>query len=117
MFASPIKDPNPVSQEATSTAFLKAHMANANDRPKLAPTPPAAVPTAPLALRRGGFGIANFEIGRAAERAGKVVPEFDRKNRWKAWRIRAAKVKVKMMNRAARASRKMKGKKSNKKVV
>lgn len=116
MYALPIKDAHPSNQQATDAAFLKAHMADETERPKSVPTPPAAGPSAPLALRRGGFGMANFEIGRAAERAGKVVDEFDRKDRWRAWRVRAAKVKVKMMNRAARATRKTKGRKSSKKV-
>lgn len=117
MYASPIKDPFPLDQEAADTAFLNAHMAAGNKEPKLVSTPPAATSKTTYALRRDGLGMANYEIGRAAERAGKKVEPFDRKNRWKAWRVRAAKVKLKMMNRAAKATRKTKGKKSNKKVA
>lgn len=58
-----------------------------------------------------------MEIGRAAEKAGITVRDYDRKDRWVAWRKRAEKVKVSMLARAAKANRKAKGKKSNKKVA
>lgn len=71
----------------------------------------------PLARRSDGLGIAGFEIGRAAERKGVKVREFDRKDRWLAWRIRAKKVKDKMAQRQAKKNKKTKGKKSNKMVA
>ena len=55
---------------------------------------------------------ANWEIGRAAERKGIKVREFDRKNRWIAWRKRAAKAKRGAVLRAAKANRKGSGKKA-----
>lgn len=38
------------------------------------------------------FRESNAEIGRAAERAGVVVPAFNRKDRWLAWRKRQARI-------------------------
>ena len=57
---------------------------------------------------------ANFEIGRAAEKKGITVREYDRGDRWLAWRKRAQKVKKAALARAAKANRKTKGKKTNK---
>lgn len=45
-----------------------------------------------LQLRPGYmYREANWQIGRAAEKAGIKAPEFDRKNRWLAWRKRKAR--------------------------
>lgn len=45
-----------------------------------------------LQLRPGYmYREANWEIGRAAEKAGIKVKEFDPKNRWLAWRKRKAR--------------------------
>ncbi|KAL1970906.1 hypothetical protein VTN77DRAFT_2740 [Rasamsonia byssochlamydoides] len=45
-----------------------------------------------LPLRPGYmYREANWEIGRAAEKAGIKVKEFNRKNRWLAWRKRKAR--------------------------
>lgn len=135
MYLSPIKDIvlggllTPEQQAAKDSAFMTAHMSASSKgssatAPMTVPTPPqAAVQGKPVskspfdpvyATRKGGHGMANYEIGRAAERAGITVREFDRKDRWKAWRVRAKKVKEKMIARAERASRKSKGAKSNK---
>lgn len=99
--------------------FLEAHKADTSVKSGIVPVPTAPPAQAqgkqlPYALRRGGHGMANHEIGRAAERKGIKVERFDRKNRWKAWRIRAKKVQEKRIARAAKAARKSKGKKSNK---
>lgn len=115
MYLSPIKQTYEQSADL-DTEFLEAHVADENTRPKTVPVPTQAVTQLPYALRHGGHGMANFEIGKAAERKGIKVDVFDRKDRWKAWRIRAKKAKEKQMARAAKATRKTKGKKSNKKV-
>ncbi|KAK5940945.1 54S ribosomal protein L2 mitochondrial [Knufia obscura] len=142
MYATPRVEPTStpavLDQAAKDSAFLRAHIAGAlQPGGTSVPTPPQAVtqsqsqknklftlntaPTNPFDpkydLRRGGYGMANYEIGRAAERKGVQVTEFDRTDRWKAWRVRAKKVKEKMMARAARANRKTKGRKSSKKVA
>ncbi|KAL2010455.1 hypothetical protein VTN00DRAFT_6262 [Thermoascus crustaceus] len=45
-----------------------------------------------LQLRPGYmYREANWQIGRAAEKAGIKAPEFDRRNRWLAWRKRKAR--------------------------
>jgi len=141
MYANPIKEPllAPNTLAAKDGAFLRAHIATAlQPAGKAGPMPSAAAtqlaarkdkntlfttgmqinPFDPkYAPRAGGYGMANYEIGRIGERNGVEVKEFDRKDRWKAWRVRAKKVKEKMMARASRANRKTKGKKSNKKVA
>lgn len=129
MYATPIKTAplSAAAQAARDAAFLEAHVAGgASTKLKTVPTPPPAATQAARStinvfdpkyhLRHGGYGMANFEIGRALDRAGRAKDEFDRTNRWKAWRVRAAKIKEKMAARAARAGRKSKGKKSNKKI-
>lgn len=125
----------PETQAAKDSAFLRAQIASAlQPGGKTGPVPSQAAvqksqkgkvftltQTNPFdpkyAPRSGGYGMANYEIGRAAERKGITVKEFDRKDRWTAWRIRAKKVKEKMIARAARANRKTKGRKSSKKVA
>lgn len=67
--------------------------------------------------RRGGYGIANWEIGRAAEHKGIDIKPFDRTDRWRAWRQRTKRVKTKQLAKAAKARSKTKGKKSNKKIA
>ena len=117
MFASPIVSSN---NEAT---FLDAHLStnsvaqSANSAaPTKVPTPTAPIMRAPI-MRANSYRESNVEIGRAAEKAGITVRDYDRKDRWVAWRKRAEKVKVSMLARAAKANRKAKGKKSNKKVA
>jgi len=138
MYATPMKANegilSPEAQAIKDSAFLKAHIAGSSQPGgKSVPVPPQAamqklpkdklftLQTNPFdpkyAPRAGGYGMANYEIGRAAERKGVSVKEFDRKDRWTAWRVRAKKVKEKMMARAARANRKTKGRKSSKKVA
>ena len=49
-------------------------------------------PNKGLKMRPGYmFREMNWEIGRAPDRAGIVVPKFNRKNRWLAWRKRQAR--------------------------
>ena len=114
MYAVPIK-------ADTSTAFLESHLsANSAGTPTATLTPASnkgvpLVPSTPV-MRQGTYmhREANFEIGRAAERKGITVREYDRGDRWLAWRKRAQKVKKAALARAAKASRKTKGKKTNK---
>ena len=62
-------------------------------------------------LRTGhAYREANWEIGRSAERAGITVRDFDRKDRWLAWRKRQMKAKKVAFLKASRANRKGKGK-------
>ncbi|KAL4793357.1 ribosomal L27 protein-domain-containing protein [Aspergillus venezuelensis] len=57
---------------------------------------------------------ANWQIGRAAEKAGITAKPFDRKNRWLAWRKRQAKRERAQQMRSLRGNKK-KGKKKGKK--
>lgn len=112
----PIKQTLEQSDIADAT-FLQAHLAQGKVMTKLPPRQPATGTSQPtLALRKGGNGMANHEIGRAAERKGIRVKIFDRKDRWTAWRVRAKKAQEKKLLRAAKANTKTKGKKKNKKV-
>ncbi|KAL9616733.1 MAG: hypothetical protein Q9160_008421 [Pyrenula sp. 1 TL-2023] len=62
-------------------------------------------------LRTGhAYREVNWEIGRSAERAGITVRDFDRKDRWLAWRKRQIKAKKTAFLKATRADRKGKGK-------
>lgn len=56
------------------------------------------------------FRHANWEIGRAAEKAGITAKPYDRRNRWLAWRKRQVKA-----DRAAQM-KSLKGKKGSKKA-
>ena len=132
MHAVPMKEPvlSSEAQASKDSAYLQAHISASSvgsTTPKTVPAPPQGgrvriLPRRPtvspfsteFASRAGGYGLANYEIGRAAEKAGIVVKEFDRKDRWSAWRVRQKKVKEKMIARAARATRKTKGRKSSK---
>ena len=134
MYATPIKGSN----TASSAAFLESHL-SANSTGSVAGTTAAPAPAAgeppkphgptqtakrgvppvqaaPTVMRQGTYmqREANFEIGRAAERKGITVREFDRGDRWLAWRKRALKTKKSMLARAARSNRKAKGKRANK---
>ncbi|KAL1850350.1 54S ribosomal protein L2 mitochondrial [Paecilomyces lecythidis] len=56
---------------------------------------------------------ANWQIGRAAEKAGITAKEFDRRNRWMAWRKRKARAEraaqMKSLKNKKKASKKGKG--------
>lgn len=56
------------------------------------------------------FRHANWQIGRAAEKAGIMAKPYERKNRWLAWRKRQFKA-----DRAAQM-KSLKGKKGSKKA-
>jgi large subunit ribosomal protein L27 len=102
MYATPI--------QSDTASFLEDHLSE-NSKPtskKLIPT------VAPLIMRPGTNRLSNFEIGRAAERKGVIVRDYDRGDRWLAWRKRTRKVKLAALARAAKANRKTKGKKVNK---
>ena len=79
---------------------------------KPAPKRKSSAPIDPFdpkyAQREGGHGMANFEIGRMMERSQARVEPFDRKDRFKAWRVRAQNQKEKMA--AKLAKRKLKKK-------
>ncbi|OKL64089.1 hypothetical protein UA08_00316 [Talaromyces atroroseus] len=74
---------------------------------------PAAVANLPL---RPGYMYreANWQIGRAAEKAGITAKRFNRKNRWLAWRKRQARAEraaqMKSLKGKKKASKKSKGK-------
>lgn len=74
---------------------------------------PAANATLPL---RPGYMYreANWQIGRAAEKAGITAQKFDPKNRWLAWRKRQARAEraaqMKSLKGKKKASKKGKGK-------
>jgi large subunit ribosomal protein L27 len=114
MYATPIKGDTPA-------AFLESHLsANSSGAPKAPPMPTSNkdVPPAQAApVMRQETHMqreANFEIGRAAEKKGITVREYDRSDRWLAWRKRAQKVKKAALARAAKANKQTKGKKTNK---
>lgn len=65
-----------------------------------------------LGLRPGYmYREGNWEIGRAAERAGITVRKFDRKDRWLAWRKRNAGIKRVAQKKAIKNTGKGKKKK------
>ncbi|KIW29849.1 ribosomal protein L27 [Cladophialophora immunda] len=120
MYAAPMQPP-PESQKSVDESFLEAHLslsskghgqvAFKSSRGAVTPTP-AAPP--PAFNRQGTYREANASIGWAAERKGVKVREYDRNDRWLAWKKRSLRVKRGMEAKAARAMRKTKGKKSNK---
>ncbi|KAG9769221.1 hypothetical protein KCU88_g6947, partial [Aureobasidium melanogenum] len=106
MYATPIKE-TPSGKD-----FLESHLSSnsfVSFKTGAAPAPPP-----PTIMRDGTYREANVSIGRAAERKGVKVRPYDRRDRWLAWRRRAARVKMGLEAKAARATRKSKGKKSNK---
>lgn len=114
MHAAPIPTPVPQIQDAgllEAQAVEGAVFSPIQPNRQLRPFDPANT------TRKGGHGVSNWQIGRAAEIKGVTVKEFDRKDRWTAWRVRSKKVKEKMIARAAKKTKKTKGKKANKKVV
>ena len=118
MYAAPMPPPEPRLLESQAldpsnpnTVFVAPIQASKSESTGLRPFDPSST------TRRGGHGISNWEIGRAAEAKGVKVKEFDRKDRWTAWRVRAKKVQEYRIAKAAKGNRKTKGKKSSKKVV
>lgn len=71
------------------------------------------VPGAPL---RPGYMYreGNWQIGRAAEKAGITVEPFNRKNRWLAWRRRQAKAEMAKKMKSLKGKSKGRGKKKGK---
>lgn len=123
----------PLKHTTTEQAFLESHLSenSLGTDPIPSPLPPttsisSAAPAspsssssspvlAPPSTRKAGtYWTSNYEVGKAAERKGIVVKDFDRKDRWLAWRKRTKKTQEKLLARAAKATRKTKGKKSNK---
>jgi hypothetical protein len=122
MHAAPMRPP-PEAQKSVDESFLDAHLAASSGSSRtpgqvalrLGRVVPAPVPAPPAAFnRQGTFREANASIGRAAERKGVKVRDYDRSDRWLAWRKRALRVKRGMTAKAARGTKKTKGKKSNK---
>ncbi|EXJ76593.1 uncharacterized protein A1O5_01101 [Cladophialophora psammophila CBS 110553] len=120
MYATPMKPlPSAESQISADESFLEAHLSQSSKQTPFksaqggAIIPQAAAPP-PVFNRQGTYREANASIGWAAERKGVKVREYDRSDRWLAWKKRALRVKRGMEAKAARAMRKTKGKKSNK---
>ncbi|KIW68699.1 ribosomal protein L27 [Phialophora macrospora] len=120
MYATSLRPP-PEAQKSVDESFLEAHLAASSSRspdqvlPRSGRAVPAPVPAPPPSFnRQGTFREANASIGRAAERKGVKVRDYDRSDRWLAWRKRALRVKRGMTAKAARGTKKTKGKKSNK---
>ncbi|OAL38142.1 hypothetical protein AYO20_02594 [Fonsecaea nubica] len=118
MYATPMK-PLPQSVKSVDESFLEAHLSQSSKglgevtfKSSGAATPTPAAP--PTFNRQGTYREANASIGWAAERKGVKVREYDRNDRWLAWKKRSLRVKRGMEAKAARAMRKTKGKKSNK---
>lgn len=115
MHAAPISIPTPSQlQEAALLVGSTAEgavFAPAKPMTQVKPFDPAN------STRKGGHGVSNWQIGRAAEVRGVKVKEFDRKDRWTAWRVRAKNVKEKKIAKAAKKTKKSKGRKSSKAVV
>ena len=115
MYSSPMKPP-PEAQKSVDESFLEAHLSASSKAPEQAGQKSGrVVPITPATFtRHGTFREANASIGLAAERKGVKVREFDRKDRWLAWRKRGLRVKRGMAAKAARATKNTKDKKSNK---
>ncbi|EXJ91839.1 hypothetical protein A1O3_00389 [Capronia epimyces CBS 606.96] len=103
-----------VRETPSDKNFLESHSSTYGYTPfKTGSTPTTPLPTI---QREGTYREANVSIGRAAERKGVNIRPYDRQDRWLAWRKRSARVKQGLEAKAARATRKSKGKKSNKGV-
>ncbi|KAJ9617120.1 54S ribosomal protein L2 mitochondrial [Cladophialophora chaetospira] len=115
MFAAPMNRPTE-AQKSEDESFLEAHMSAASRAPPIKSGRSVSAPTPPPAPfnRDGTFRETNTSIGLAAERKGVKVRDFDRSDRWLAWRKRQIRVKRGMEAKAARGTKKTKGKKSNK---
>ncbi|KIX09679.1 ribosomal protein L27 [Rhinocladiella mackenziei CBS 650.93] len=100
MYATPIKVPE---TQTSDKDYLEPHLSSnsyAAFKSGVTPAPPATI------FRKGTYREANVSIGLAAERKGVKVREYDRRDRWLAWRRRTAKVKLGMAAKAAKAARK-----------
>jgi hypothetical protein len=123
MFATPIKQH---SSGVDDASWLESHLSanSKTDTPinqptgasgmtlSNAPTPPAIHVSA-----RPKYNMhreTNWSIGRTAERKGITVRDYDKSDRWLAWRKRNQKARRKALMKATKASRKGKG--SKKKV-
>lgn len=54
------------------------------------------------------YRVANWQIGRVAERAGVRVPEWNKKDRFAAWRRRMERRKIAAQLKDAKSRRKVK---------
>jgi len=116
MFASPIKH----HTGANDALWLESHMnmsANSKTATSIGPSsevggmgltnvPPPAISARP---RHAQHWESNWSIGRTADRKGIGVRDYDRKDRWLAWRKRNQKIRKTAFMKAAKASRKGKG--------
>lgn len=64
-------------------------------------------------MRPREYRISNAELARQAEEMQVRLKPFDRKDRWKAWRVRTKKIEARKLARAAAGGKK--GKKAQKK--
>ena len=102
----------PPVQKSVDESFLDAHLSESSKVPE--PVSVKAGSTPPARYNRDGtFREANTSIGLEAERKGVKVREYDRNDRWLAWRKRSLRVTRASAAKAARGT-KAKGKKSNK---
>lgn len=107
MYAAPLKTP-----KSADEAFLESHMSDSSRPPTQVASISGATPPAPF-NRAGTFRESNISIGMTAERKGVQVREYDRKDRWLAWRKRGLRIQRGIAAKAARGARKAsKGKKS-----
>ncbi|KPI37821.1 54S ribosomal protein L2, mitochondrial [Cyphellophora attinorum] len=111
MLAVPIK----VAETAEEArGFLEQHAVggsgpagpDGSPRPVGHAAPGTPVKPAPI-MRYKGYRIANVQLARDAVDEQVQVRPFDRKDRWKAWRVRALKFKNKRHSRATRAAGKL----------
>jgi hypothetical protein len=119
MFATPIKSHN----GASDAVWLESHL-SAGSKTVSSPNPSSQIGGAgqtnvppPAVSARPKYNLAwesNWSIGRTADRKGIEVRDYDRKDRWLAWRKRNQKIKRTAFMKAMKASRKGKG---NKKKV
>ena len=106
MYATKIKEPD--------VDFLQQHLSTSSVGDKSA-SKEMVNPPRPTTMRQRTlmYRESNYEIGRSAEKKGITVRPFDRSDRWMAWRKRSAKIKRKLLERAAKKKTGRKGKAKN----
>ncbi|CAE7186046.1 hypothetical protein P3342_008480 [Pyrenophora teres f. teres] len=95
MFAVPITSPTNPSADAVVITDLQ--VGDGTGSPSSVRDTPRETTRKGLSLTRGkgyAYREANWQIGRAAERAGVQVKEFVPGDRWTAWRKRSVRIKA-----------------------
>jgi large subunit ribosomal protein L27 len=91
----------PVGDKSADEAFLDAHL-SANS----VAAPPKTVNGVPAPWNRPGtLREANASIGLAAERKGVQIRDYDRKDRWLAWRRRSKRIERSAALKAAKGTK------------